>query len=775
MALTQLREWLLAPYCKDGSNVTPPLHRKMLVVSGGNAFCNAALCSIHSLTDDVSSISIASFTGNTLKGKKRKQVLGSEYDMAILDCRDTFKPGDMMAVAGTVKRKGCLVIVCPNFSEWVENVSVPFISEGFTLSRSRYLARFIERLRNSAYVAFHTETKTILPDIERYRVEQISKQHAFESALFKTQEQQDAYERLYQAFSVNQLNALVTAPRGRGKSSLLGIFIDSLISEGKNVLLTSEQVSNVTNLMSRINKHKGSMPSSLSSSYGSSDDKDQMPVNHKITPLGSVKWVPPDSELLYGSCPSSGCNNNTRFDLVVVDEAASLPLPVVARILAHNPQWVLSTTLQGYEGSGNGFIHKLIPNLPNTVEHLSLSTPLRWFDKDPVERFLNHTCLFEEYSEKDTPCLSPPENRTNNIAHIEQEDSALLMKVCSFNICSFENIAEHMLQQVMSLLALAHYQTTPDDFMRLLDSPDVLVATLKTERLVLAAAIINIEGGNSLGALSCEIASGRRRPQGHLGAQRLTLLSADPEAATFNYWRINRIAVQPKLQARGVGSYLIQKLIETTHGQAIDAMCTSYGTTAKLDKFWSNNGFQIVDYGRRPNKASGETSALAILPKTSNAKAMVARLIALKTSLNSAAMLNELPHSVLSTYVNKLVHFTQGTRPLDDVWPILNKLACEIQTKSNMNEHKSRLNSEGQKYDSLALERAELLALLNKLVSIIESKGYLKALFTSSDREIGCIKALLINHNIKVNGLKELTSLIRTTVHPAFDSINRFI
>ena len=93
-----------------------------------------------------------------------------------------------------------------------------------------------------------------------------------------------------------------------------------------------------------------------------------------------------------------------------------------------------------------------------------------------------------------------------------------------------------MLQQVMSLLALAHYQTTPDDFMRLLDSPDVLVATLKTERLVLAAAIINIEGGNSLGALSCEIASGRRRPQGHLGAQRVTLLSADPEAATFNYW-----------------------------------------------------------------------------------------------------------------------------------------------------------------------------------------------------------------------------------------------
>ena len=154
---------------------------------------------------------------------------------------------------------------------------------------------------------------------------------------------------------------------------------------------------------------------------------------------------------------------------------------------------------------------------------------------------------------------------------------------------------------------------------------------------------------------------------------------------------------------------------------------------------------------------------------------MVARLIALKTSLTSAAMLDELPHSVLSTYVNKLVHFTQGTRPLDDVWPVLNKLACEIQPMSSTNDHKSRRNSKGQKYSNLALERAELLALLNKLVNIIESEGYLKALFTKSDREIGCIKALLINHNIKVNGLKELTTLIRTTVHPVFDSINRFI
>ncbi|MFZ8201039.1 GNAT family N-acetyltransferase [Alteromonas portus] len=762
MALTQLREWLLAPYCENSSNATSPLHRRMLVISGNDDFCEAELCHIHSFANEVSSISVANFSGSTLKGKKRQQVLGSECDLAILDCRDFFKPGDVMAVAGIVKRSGCLILVCPNFNDWIKSVSVAFISEGFALSHSRYLTRFIEGLRKNAYVAFHTETNTVLPDLATYRIDKVETQHTFEGGKFKAAEQQDAYKRMYQAFSKNQLNALITAPRGRGKSSLLGIFIDRLVSEGKNVLLTSEQVSNVTNIMARLSQNKDvvtPIPSLIESAV---DKQKQAPAAHQVTSLGSVKWVPPDSELLY-------CNKKT-YDLTVVDEAASLPLPVVSRIMANNSQWVLSTTLLGYEGSGSGFIHKLIPSLPDTIEQLALTTPLRWFENDPIEIFLNKTCLFNDDFVNNILGVSPSgKSEACSIASMAIEDSNELIKTASFEIGSFERINERTLQCVMSLLSLAHYQTTPDDFMRLLDSTDVLVSTLKINDIVIAAAIINIEGGKNLGPLSRDIASGQRRPKGHLGAQRLTLLSADPTAATHSYWRINRIAVHPQLQAKGMGSYLIQKIKEVTHEHAIDALCTSYGTTVKLDKFWSSNGFNIVDYGRKPNKASGETSALAVLPLTRRTSELVSNLIALNTSFGDTTRLNELPHYVLSNYVNKLFHFTQGTRPLDDVWPILNKLAREVQTVSNTSHH----NNDKENDSYLNSKQGEVVSIVNRLVKVIEEQAYLEALFKRSELEMKCVKAILKDYGLRVTGLKETTALIRTRLQPAFDALKK--
>jgi len=753
MALTQLREWLLAPYfensgengCKRSShashlsNVTYPLHRRMLVVSGNDDFCEAAIHNVQAFVDEVSSISVVNFTGDTLKGKNRKQVLGSECDIATLDCRDSFKPGDVMAVAGIVKRSGCLILICPALSKWVNNISVSFLSEGFTLTQSRYLERFIKHLRNNDYVAFHTEEKTTLPDTAMYRISEGLTSNVYRGSLFKSEEQEQAYGRLYQAHSLNKLNALITAPRGRGKSSLLGIFIESLIRQGKNVLLTSERFDNVKNVLSHIQQHeiadvKTQQPSTANiQSQLSPGDKNE------TTTLGIVKWVPPDSALLYTT-------EDEKYDVVIVDEAASIPLPDVYRIIANHKQWVLSTTLLGYEGSGSGFVHKLIPSLPPSAIHLRLSTPLRWFKNDPVEAFFNNVCLFED----DESCLTQ--------GQIEAISNGKTTEKYDFFISTFASLEELELQQIMSLLALAHYQTTPDDFMRLMDSPDVLVAILKLSGYVIAAAIINIEGGEYLRDTAFGIASGKRRPKGHLGAQRLTLLSAEAKVATFNYWRINRIAVNTKVQDKGIGSLLLKKVNKEAQKQSVDAICTSYGTTQRLDNFWTRNGFEIVDYGRKPNKASGETSALAVLPYTKKAKRLVSELVALNNSFKLNTSLETYPDTVLTTYENKLLHFTQGTRTLEDVWPILRKIAGHEITNQPRCD-----NSQIDKQSCTALST------LKTMVEIINAQHFLKEVLSHADMDIKFICNTLTNEGHKVSGLKEATMWIRNALRPAFD------
>lgn len=752
MALTQLREWLLAPYfensgengCKKSShashlsNVTCPLHRRMLVVSGNDDFCEAAIRSVQAFVDEVSSISVVNFAGDTLKGKNRKQVLGSECDIATLDCRDSFKPGDVMAVAGIVKRSGCLILICPALSEWVNNISVSFLSEGFTLTQSRYLERFIKHLRNNDYVAFHTEEKTTLPDTAMFRISEGLTSNVYRGSLFKSEEQEQAYSRLYQAHSLNKLNALITAPRGRGKSSLLGIFIESLIRQGKNVLLTSERFDNVKNVLSRIHQYEIAGVRTQQPSTANIQTQLILGDKNEAATFGSVKWVPPDSALLYTT-------EDEKYDVVIVDEAASIPLPDVYRIIANHKQWVLSTTLLGYEGSGSGFIHKLIPSLPPSAIHLRLSTPLRWFEHDPIEAFFNTTCLFED------------RDAARNIGEINFKNSINPPIDYDFSISSFKSISEEALQQIMSLLSLAHYQTTPDDFMRLMDSPDVLVAILKFNDNVIGAAIINAEGSDYLNGTALGIASGKRRPKGHLGAQRLALLSADAKTATFRYWRINRIAVDTVAQSKGMGSYLLQRVSNEAKKQSIDAICTSYGTTQKLDSFWTRNGFEIVDYGRKPNKASGETSALALYPHSNRAKKLLSELVALKESFKFDNQLDNVPISILTIYVEKLVHFTQGTRTLDDVWPILHKIARYAETHPTPSAN-TQLNKPNN----------TILYTLWRLVEIINTKRFLRKVLTHSDMNAKQLVSTFNEENLKASGLKEVTIVIREALLPAF-------
>ncbi|BFT31024.1 GNAT family N-acetyltransferase [Alteromonas sp. D210916BOD_24] len=662
MALQQLGNWLFAPYSEE--NITTDLHRRIALISGTPEFCHDSISALVNISP--ADITIRFYDCKTITGAKRKHILGSECDIAVLDCHSRFSPGDVMAVAGSVKRSGCLLVSCPELSTWPDTIQRPFISYGYSPNTSLYLRRFIETLTHSTCTAWFTEASFCIPDLELLHV---SKQITHTNlGHFASPDQMKGYYALQNGFKSGQLRAVVSAPRGRGKSSLLGMFIADILTQGKRVLLTSSIHDNVKHVFKFIAQHHSEIK----------QDTDYIALGK-----GEVRWVAPDNALLSHQYAN-------QFDLVVIDEAASFPLPILKRVTAVFKQWILSTTLQGYEGSGNGFMLKLIPLFDNKHDerinpqccakdekpnfiHIDMHTPLRWFEDDPIEILLNELCLFQSPYANQTPTRNTDTlNCALDNCHIEQ----------AIQLTQFTELSPKHMQQLMALLSLAHYQTTPDDLMRLMDSPDLRLAVIILNEHVIAAAVINVEGGAMFNKqnMADKIASGERRPKGHLGVQRLALATTDATVALDTYWRVNRIAVTPHLQGRGLGTILLKRISQLAIEDDVSACLTSYGSTKALDKFWQVNNYVVVDKGRKANKASGETSALAMLPLISKAKQIVALLKQYEVFVSGT--LPYAPSTELETLLqNKLNQFVQGTRPLDDVWPIINKLATAINNK----------------------------------------------------------------------------------------------
>ncbi len=80
---------------------------------------------------------------------------------------------------------------------------------------------------------------------------------------------------------------------------------------------------------------------------------------------------------------------------LIVDEAAAIAAPILTQLAARFPRVLLTTTVQGYEGTGRGFILKFCARLER-VRYFTLDEPLRWSRQDPLEQWLNQALLFED-------------------------------------------------------------------------------------------------------------------------------------------------------------------------------------------------------------------------------------------------------------------------------------------------------------------------------------------------------------------------------------------
>ncbi|MGF1752662.1 GNAT family N-acetyltransferase [Vibrio makurazakiensis] len=492
--------------------------------------------------------------------KKGHALLGRECHLLICDCSEGFDANGFSAALGALVGGGLLIVIPPH-----ELVS----SEQLDAGQSWLKLHFDKLIQLSECTAHYP-----LPQVQQ----STSKEDLF-------YQQKQAVELIHKVVAGHRKRPLViTADRGRGKSSALGIAAAQLMKDKAiRIVITAPNSKSVQPVFS----HAIALLEGVT----------QVRPNHIQCGNSELKFVAPD-ELIKSS---------VDCDLLLVDEAAAIPLPMLKRIVDIHHRLVFSTTVHGYEGSGRGFGLKFQVWLSESRKGwrlFEMDQPIRWNNEDPLEKWLFDAFLLNAEIPAQTP------------SHIKEHNSLTWQKL------NKEDSAQQpqLLAQCFALLVNAHYQTSPNDLMQLLENPEMELYALLNEQYCVGCILAVREGG--LGeSLICDIQSGVRRPHGQLAPTLLANHLGVDEAASQQCIRVMRIATSPELQGKGLGSFMLNKLSESTTG--CDYLATSFGATAELIRFWEKNDFVPVHIGHQRDQASGCHSLLMVRPIASIAKEWV--------------------------------------------------------------------------------------------------------------------------------------------------------
>lgn len=512
---------------------------------------------------------------------KVQRLLGGECDLLLMDLWTGLDADALGAAVGSLRGGGLLLLLTPPLSDWpdwIDPEAARLAVHPYTAAEvgARFIARCARLLGADEAAERAQGSPSGAPETAPAPLPAASRPSA-SAERFSADPAQPATSG--QATAVAAILALargrarrplvLTADRGRGKSAALGIAAGRLIADkGLRILVTAPRRSALASLFAH---------ASAASGMTTADDCS-----------GLLRFQPPDALL----------ENQPQADLLLVDEAAGIPAPLLERLLQHYARICFATTVHGYEGTGRGFelrFRALLDQRTPGWRALQLRTPIRWHQNDPVERLINRMLLLDAEPAADAQVaaadLDSPRFRVWSRDALAADDGAL--------------------GQLFGLLVLAHYQTRPNDLRHLLDGPNLEVATLSAGELILATALIAREGRLEPG-LQQPIFEGRRRPRGHLLPQTLSAHAGLPEATRLGYARIVRIAVHPAARRRGLARRLLEALAARSGTDRPDLMGASFGATTELLRFWRQCGFAPLHLGTRRNAASGARAAVVL-------------------------------------------------------------------------------------------------------------------------------------------------------------------
>ncbi|KAL0432042.1 UNVERIFIED_CONTAM: RNA cytidine acetyltransferase 1 [Sesamum radiatum] len=536
-----------------------------------------------------------------------ERILGNTFGMCILQDFEALTPNLLARTIETVEGGGLIVLLLRSLSSltslytMVMDVHERFRTESHSQAAGRFNERFLLSLASCKACIVMDDELNILPISSHMKsITQLPVREDSEGLSEAERELKNLKEQLNDDFpagplirkccTMDQGKAVITfldaildktlrstvallAARGRGKSAALGLAIAGAVAAGySNIFVTAPSPENLKTLFDFVCKgfdmleYKEHLDYDVVKSTNPDLKKATVRINIYKQHRQTIQYIQPHEH-----------EKLSQVELLVVDEAAAIPLPVVRSLLG--PYLVfLSSTVNGYEGTGRSLSLKLLQQLEEQnqissrsaetavsgrlFKKIELSESIRYTSGDPIESWLNALlCL-------DVATSIP------NISRLPPPSECDLYYVNRDTLFSYHKDSELFLQRMMALYVASHYKNSPNDLQLMADAPAhhlfVLLGPVDESKNhlpdILCVIQISFEGQISRKSSIKSLSSGHQ-PSGDQIPWKFCQQFGDTVFPSLSGARIVRIATHPNAMRLGYGSAAVELLTRYFEGQ----------------------------------------------------------------------------------------------------------------------------------------------------------------------------------------------------------------
>ncbi|STA75454.1 ATP-dependent acetyltransferase [Citrobacter freundii] len=332
--------------------------RRLLIISGEGNWCQErALVLRNMLPGDWLWVGAQAPAEPNCTPQALQTLLGREFRHAVFDAGQGFDAAAFAALSGTLIAGSWLVLLTPPWHTWHTHPDVDSLrwSDCAEPIPTPHFVEHIKRVISRDGQTLHWQQHHAVSS-PRFPVRAV-----WHAATGEPQPEQAMI--LTHLLDMPPGVAAVTAARGRGKSALAG----QLIARINGTAIVTAPAKAATDVLAQFAAER-------------------------------YRFMAPDALL----------SSSATADWLIVDEAAAIPAPLLHQLVSRFPRTLLTTTVQGYEGTGRGFLLKFCARFPH-LRRYELQQPVRWAQGCPLEKIVSDALVFDD----DTFAHAPWESCTS--------------------------------------------------------------------------------------------------------------------------------------------------------------------------------------------------------------------------------------------------------------------------------------------------------------------------------------------------------------------------